>query len=223
MAEKTTALEMSAFFVICLFVLAIMFAGKMYFESDDLPPSESMSDILLPVEKTTEEKILDELMDMNQNIREIKAKLEVGNQIHQLQLKNDIDNSDTKFFFPDDITVPYSWFTPEHETLLRAIATVESGNDPRAVGDNGAAIGIYQIHRAFWIDSGLDGSYEDCYDQDYARKVVLAYWNRYGNRVDYTLEGLSRLHNGGCGIMSKQGTRAWDNTTAYWNKVKNHL
>jgi Transglycosylase SLT domain len=37
--------------------------------------------------------------------------------------------------------------------ILAAIAQVESGNNPRAVGDYGKAVGAYQMHPAAWADA----------------------------------------------------------------------
>ena len=87
----------------------------------------------------------------------------------------------------------------EVDQLLVAIATVESSNNPNAVGDAGKAIGVYQIHKGYWqdaveFDKTLGGSYQDCYDPDYARRVVLAYMTRYAPK-NATAEDLARLHN----------------------------
>jgi hypothetical protein len=35
-----------------------------------------------------------------------------------------------------------------------------------------------------------------------------------------TYEQLARLHNGGCSILRRKGTKAWRNTTAYWHKIR---
>jgi muramidase (phage lysozyme) len=110
---------------------------------------------------------------------------------------------------------------------------VESRNDPKAVGDGGAAIGIYQIHQGYWqdavdFDKSLGGSYNDCFNPEYAERVVRAYLKRYAP-VDATVEQLARIHNGGCNILKKQHSKkpkekkAWDNTTKYWNKIKKEL
>jgi soluble lytic murein transglycosylase-like protein len=113
------------------------------------------------------------------------------------------------------------------ENLLDAIVQVESGGNPKAVGDGGKAIGAFQIHRSYWkdavaFDKTLGGTYNDCFDPAYARRVVIAYMSRYAP-PNATLEQLARIHNGGCNILKKRGTKAWDNTTAYWNKVRKHL
>jgi|LauGreDrversion4_2_1035121.scaffolds.fasta_scaffold23874_6 hypothetical protein len=119
------------------------------------------------------------------------------------------------------------------DRLLPALARVESRNDPKAVGDGGAAIGIYQIHQGYWqdavdFDKSLGGSYNDCFNPEYAERVVRAYLKRYAP-VDATVEQLARIHNGGCNILKKQHSKkakekkAWDNTTKYWNKIKKEL
>lgn len=109
----------------------------------------------------------------------------------------------------------------EVDQLLAAIATVESGNDSNAVGDGGKAIGAYQIHKVYWqdavdFDKTLGGSYQDCYDPDYARRVVLAYLKRYAP-AGATQETLARIHNGGPrGYLKKA-------TLKYWAKVQKEL
>jgi hypothetical protein len=37
--------------------------------------------------------------------------------------------------------------------ILRAIAIVESGEDPRAIGDSGKALGAWQMHPKAWEDA----------------------------------------------------------------------
>lgn len=99
---------------------------------------------------------------------------------------------------------------------FHAMAGVESGWDPSAVGDGGRAIGLYQIHQRYWQDSGVPGRWRDCVDPDYARRVILAYWQRYcpdalerGDR-----EVLCRIHNGG-----PQGHKR-KHTLKYWRKIQ---
>lgn len=109
------------------------------------------------------------------------------------------------------------------DEILDALRTVETGGEKRggrhAVGDGGAAIGPYQIHRAYWTDAKLPGRYEDCRDPRYARSVVLAYWKRYCAdalaRCD--AETLARTHNGG----PRGSTRA--GTIGFWKKVERAL
>jgi soluble lytic murein transglycosylase-like protein len=110
------------------------------------------------------------------------------------------------------------------DRFLQALAWVESRGNPSAVGDQGKAIGIYQIHRSYWADAvehdkSIGGRYEDCYDPAYARRIVVAYMSRYAP-ANATYEQLARLHNGGCSILKRKGTKAWHNTTAYWHKIR---
>lgn len=109
------------------------------------------------------------------------------------------------------------------EELLVALRAVETGGmkdeGRRATGDGGRAIGPYQIHRGYWLDSKLPGSHDDCRDPQYARQVVLAYWKRYAPKA---LEGLdaqtlARVHNGG-----PDGARQ-DCTLVFWRKVERAL
>ena len=107
--------------------------------------------------------------------------------------------------------------SPQLRRLFDAIRAVESGGP----GDNdgGRALGPYQIHRAYWQDSGVPGRYEECARPEYAERVMLAYWQRYAaealERED--LEVLARVHNG--------GPRGWrkETTVAYWRRVQARL
>ena len=123
--------------------------------------------------------------------------------------------------------VPTASAEPDLSDLLTAIRQVESRGNDKAVGDGGKAIGPYQIHKAYWqdavdFDKSIGGSYNDCFDPVYAEKVVRAYLKRYAPK-NATLEQMARIHNGGPKILKRQGTKAWDNTTKYWQKVKKEL
>jgi len=85
------------------------------------------------------------------------------------------------------------------ERLLDAIASVESNDNARAVGDKGRAIGAFQIHKRYWRDGtrflGVNWSYDLARDPTKARQVVKAYLLRYGRGK--TLLQKARIHNGG--------------------------
>jgi len=90
--------------------------------------------------------------------------------------------------------------------LLDAIAEMESGNNPNALGDGGKASGLYQIHRVYWEDGtallGVDWPYRDATDPKKARRVVKTYLLHYGNGK--SLIEMARIHNGGpCGYRKK--------------------
>jgi len=111
----------------------------------------------------------------------------------------------------------------ELELLLDAIRVVETGGEPDggrdALGDQGRSLGPFQIQRSYWLDSGVPGSWEDCREASYARRVVHAYWRRYApqayDRADAQV--LARVHNGGpAGARSQR-------TLAYWAKVEREI
>ena len=108
----------------------------------------------------------------------------------------------------------------QSDRLLDAIEQVESGGKVNAVGDNGRAIGPFQIHRVYWQDavehSGIGGTYADCRNEEYARKVVRAYMARYAPK-DASDEVFARIHNGGPKGHNKSATKV------YWVKVRKEM
>lgn len=94
-------------------------------------------------------------------------------------------------------------------TALHHIET--SGRLGPIRGDNGAALGPLQIHRAYWQDSGVPGRYSDCADLSYSRRVATAYFKRYAraawDRGDVVT--LARIHNGGSNGHKKRATLAY--------------
>lgn len=110
-----------------------------------------------------------------------------------------------------------------HDKLLDAIEMVESSGRGEATpdGDNGRAIGPMQIHESYHGDAvahdkTLGGTYQDCRRSAYARKVVLAYWDRYAPS-GASDEVLARIHNGGPKGHKKKAT------LSYWNKIQKYL
>jgi len=110
----------------------------------------------------------------------------------------------------------------ELRPLYRAIRTVETSGvtaPDRAVGDNGRSIGPYQITRAYWADSGMDGKWTWCRGHAYSEAVMSAYWKRHCpdalRRRDSQV--LARIHNGGPKGQTKHAT--W----GYWQKVKKNM
>lgn len=122
------------------------------------------------------------------------------------------------------------------QQFLDAIQMVEVGNTnrtgPYPTGDRGRAIGPFQIHEVYWLDShrsGLPimGAYADCNTYDYAALVVRHYMLRY-SRAEMTrlingqatwadVERMARIHNGG----PRGHTRS--STDRYWTKVEKEL
>ncbi|MGA0869001.1 MAG: hypothetical protein ACO3UM_08720 [Planctomycetota bacterium] len=98
--------------------------------------------------------------------------------------------------------------------ILDAIRQIESSGLPNPPdGDQGRAIGPYQIHEVYWRDAhafapSLGGRYADCRSRAYAEKVIDAYMRRYA--ADAWLVGeaetVARIHNGGPDGASKSST-----------------
>lgn len=125
----------------------------------------------------------------------------------------------------------YSW----HQTL-DAIRQVETGGCPNegrgARGDNGNALGPYQIWRIYHTDAAERDraltDYQRCLnDKAYSERVVRAYMLRYcreqvdrldaGKGTLADIERVARVHNGGPRGHTKKAT------AAYWAKVRRAL
>ena len=114
-----------------------------------------------------------------------------------------------------------------HHPLFRALRTVESSNRPKAVGDKGAAVGVYQLHRGYIKDVnriyGTRFTPEDRWDPIKSHQIVRLYLAHYGRvytRVTgkpVTCETLARIHNGGPKGWRKSATGS------YWAKVQQEM
>lgn len=106
---------------------------------------------------------------------------------------------------------------PTIDQILDGIKMVESsGGKDKRDGDDGKAIGPYQIHKSYWIDGirilKVKWPYEYARQEQYARKVVKAYITHYGKK--YGWEAMIRIHNGGPNGHKKKST------LGYLRKVK---
>ncbi len=112
-----------------------------------------------------------------------------------------------------------------NEKFIHAINGAEaSGQQVAPPGDNGAAIGPFQIHFDYWADAAtydksLGGTYECCTNYQYSCRVVGAYLNRYARRYIKAndFKNLARIHNGGPYGFRQQ------KTLQYWRKVQSWL
>ena len=119
---------------------------------------------------------------------------------------------------------------------LNAIRRVETGGQPNqgigARGDNGNAIGPFQIWKIYHTDAAERDStltdYRRCLmSKEYSERVVRAYMHRYARAALLRLEAgtgtladverISRIHNGGPRGASK------DSTLPYWRKVRREV
>ena len=103
------------------------------------------------------------------------------------------------------------------QNLLDAIQAVESNGNERAIGDNGKAVGAFQIHKIYVDDvnsfSSEKFTYEDRNDKEKSQKIVKLYLEHYGKNYEKktgkkaTNEVLARIHNGGPKGYNKEATK----------------
>lgn len=111
----------------------------------------------------------------------------------------------------------------EAKDLVDAIHQVEtSGRLGPIRGDGGKALGPLQIHEVCWIDANMpDGTYADCADLSYAKRVFARYMARYATERrlgrPVTDEDRARIWNGGPNGYKKKAT------LKYWDKVRKEL
>jgi len=101
------------------------------------------------------------------------------------------------------------------EKLIKALIQVESGGDADAVGDNGKAVGILQIHPIMVKDINRilnEHRYTltDRYDPEKSIEMCRIYFKHYGGST----EELARKWNGGPQGHKKKSTET------YWKKCK---
>lgn len=110
--------------------------------------------------------------------------------------------------------------TADLHSLVKSIATVESGKDPKAVGDDGNACGLLQIWPITVKDVNriLGESYytdADRYDAGKSIEMFMVYSKHYAKHTnDWSAEGVARRWNGGPNGHNKKAT------VKYWLKVQ---
>jgi len=114
-----------------------------------------------------------------------------------------------------EISLPASNGINPYETLYRAIAVVESNNNPAAVNfeKNGYSVGILQIRQGMVTDfnraTGKNYHLYDCFQEQVSAEIF--YWHCSKFRID-DIESMSRSWNG-------RGPA----TNKYWSKVSKYL
>ena len=98
------------------------------------------------------------------------------------------------------------------EKFFRALHEVEtSGRLGPIVGDAGRALGPLQIHRAAFIDSRIVGSYTQCADLEFSKRVASSYLRRYAPKAwkNNDVETLAAVWNGGPRGVNKKAAQAY--------------
>ena len=123
------------------------------------------------------------------------------------------------------------------DRLVEALVRTESRGNASAVGDNGKALGILQIHEVMVKDfnriTGNNYRHEDMFDEVKAREVARGVLNFYAKHIEKTTnrkateKELSFIWNGGGGAWSRVASPMSDtkqkNLEAYWAKVYKNL
>ena len=108
---------------------------------------------------------------------------------------------------------------PVRAGLWEAVCAVESGGNPRAVGDKGKAVGIAQIHPIMVKDvnafAGTSFTLKDRLDPVKSKEMFTLYTEHYGK--GRSVQFKARIWNGGPQGASKRAT------LAYWRKIQKHL
>lgn len=114
------------------------------------------------------------------------------------------------------------------DKLLHALKMAESGCKSDAIGDNGKAVGILQLHKVYVDDANrIVGckkyTYNDRYDARKSEEMTKIVLTHYGKHYEHktgkhcTEEILARIHNRGYSQWhDKLGER-------YWNRVKQFM
>jgi len=118
------------------------------------------------------------------------------------------------------ILISFSLNAESLDTFFAALAKVESSNNPKAINTKETALGIYQIRPAYFKDAGVKAKHSDVFKPEIAKRVVLAYFQKYEPTAlkNLDFETLARCHNGGCGWRRNKSA-----TNMYWQKVKRFL
>lgn len=118
------------------------------------------------------------------------------------------------------LLVSFSVSAADLNDFLDAVAKVESSNNPKAINKKESAFGLYQIRPAYFKDSGVKAKHGDVFKPEVARKVVVAYFQKYEPTAlkNLDFETLARCHNGGCGWRKNKAA-----TNGYWKKIQKNL
>ncbi len=95
----------------------------------------------------------------------------------------------------------FGQITNDFNKFYLILGKLESNNNKNAIGDNGKAIGIYQIHEHYFndardFDKNLSKlAYNDCFNPEISKLVVRSYISRYCKNG--SMEDMARCHNSG--------------------------
>ena len=123
------------------------------------------------------------------------------------------------------------------ESLINALVKVESNGRANAVGDQGKAFGILQIHSIMVREANRLGHtnyvHQDMFNASKSRHVAKTVLESYARQIQAktgrpaTLKELSFIWNGGASRWQRVNSPLNDTTQrnleSYWNKVAKNL
>lgn len=103
------------------------------------------------------------------------------------------------------------------DSFILAVIFTESGGDPKAKGDNGHSLGLMQLQRGAWIDSGVPYEYNE-FNAFNPEKNILAGCNYLGLLYNKTSDIHTAImaYNVGLGNL-RSGEEKW------LTRAKNYL
>lgn len=124
------------------------------------------------------------------------------------------------------IFITLNAYSTNLDSFISAIGKVESNNNPKAIGDNGRSLGIYQIQLACYLDAkkfdkSIHFNYQSLTNTNNSKRILIAYLKRWESLAvqQGDWQTLSRLWNGGCNWRNKTGP-AKRNLDSYVQKVE---
>jgi hypothetical protein len=104
--------------------------------------------------------------------------------------------------------------------FINAVHEVEASGSFNPPDGKFGEIGCFQITEPYWLDSGVECTFEECRDYNTAIKVMIGYFSRYEKQAleNNKWEILARLHNSGPNWREKKHL-----TNTYWAKIQKHL
>ena len=135
------------------------------------------------------------------------------------------------------VSASFALTSSERETLIEALVQVESRGIASAIGDNGRAFGILQIHKVMVNDfnriSGKNYKHNDMFDKNLSletAKTVLSYYAKHIEKTTgrkATDKELAFIWNGGGSSWRRVASPVSDtkqrNLESYWAKVCKNL
>lgn len=123
------------------------------------------------------------------------------------------------------------------DRLVEALVRIESNGNAAAIGDNGKAFGILQIHDVMVKDfnriTGKNYRHDDMFDEITSREVARGVLNFYSKHIEKTTnrkateKELGFIWNGGGSSWRRVASPISDtkqkNLEAYWAKVYKNL